>query len=376
MKKLGLYIHIPFCKRKCAYCDFVSYPGMEHLFDRYIDAVIAEAWLYRDDLCGYSIDTVFIGGGTPSLLLPGQMERLLSGLKDICNWHAGEITAEANPETLDPEKITAYAQSGINRLSIGLQTHDNDILQRIGRRHTFEDFVNKYDTVKRSFANINVDTIFGLPGQSLSNFQTTMQLLIDFSVPHISVYSLKLEPGTALAESFDGIDEELDRQMYHSAVRLLEEAGYIHYETSNFAKPGKECRHNLKYWMNQEYLGLGIAAHSYVDFGYKERFNNTECLEDYFRMISQGEKPVAGRNGLSDTDEQFEYIMLRLRLKQGIKYKDYDRRFSCDFKKAFETQIERAKTAGLITKDANGIYPTLKGFDLQNTLITEFIKKV
>ena len=354
MKKLGLYIHIPFCKRKCAYCDFISFPGMEHLFDRYIDAVIAEARLYQDDLSGYSVDTVFIGGGTPSLLLPGQMERLLFGLKDVCDWNAGEITAEANPETLDQEKIASYAQGGINRLSIGLQTHDNNVLKHIGRRHTYEDFVGALDTAKRFFDKINVDTIFGLPGQSLDHFRTTIKLLVGFSVPHISVYSLKLEPGTALAKSFDGVDEGLDRQMYHSAVKMLEEAGYIHYETSNFAKRGEECRHNLKYWMNQEYLGLGISAHSYVGFGHKERFYNTECLEDYFRMISQGERPVTGRNGLSDADEQFEYIMLRLRLKEGIKYKDYDCRFFCDFKKAFEIPIERAKKPGWLPKMQTG----------------------
>lgn len=376
MEPLGLYVHIPFCRRKCFYCDFVSYPGKEALADGYIEAVIKEAVLYKEYLEKRSVDTLFIGGGTPSLLSPKQFLRLVSGLGAVCRFDLNEATAEANPETLDEEKIDAYARAGISRLSVGLQSHDDGILRRIGRAHAFRDFAKAYETAAKRFSNINVDVIFGLPGQSSESFVSTLEAVLNFSPQHISAYSLKLEPGTALAEGYEGASEETDRRMYHAAARILSERGYRHYETSNFARPGFECAHNLKYWTGAEYVGLGAAAHSYITDGVHKRRANTRSLEGYIAAVNRGEKPVAEETVLSETDILTEYIMLRLRLKSGIDFAGFEKRFGFSFADRFAEQIETAKKAGLIERDEHGIYPTLSGFDLQNALICEFVNAI
>ena len=376
MKPLGLYIHIPFCTRKCLYCDFVSYPDSESVFSRYIDAVIAEAGLYAGEFNGHIVDTVFFGGGTPSLLPPALFTRLVDGLKAAFSIRTAEITVEANPETLDEEKLVAYAQAGVNRLSIGLQTHDDALLARIGRRHTCAQFENALDAAQRYFDNINVDTIFALPGQTLEGFRKTIRLIIGWGVPHVSAYSLKLEAGTPLAASFSGADDSADRAMCHAAAAMLKRAGYVHYETSNFAKQGRACRHNLKYWRGDEYLGLGASAHSYLCGDEKVRFSNTPELMPYIKRAEAGEKPVVQTQILSTTDEKTEYILLRLRLADGIAYESYAARFLEDFKKTYGEAICAAKKASLIEETNVGIRPTLKGFDLQNTLIAEFIKNM
>ena len=376
MKPLGLYIHIPFCRRKCYYCDFVSFPNRTDLIDEYIGAVIAEAQLYADVLSDHIVDTVFIGGGTPTMLSAAQMERLLNGLKQCGNWHPAEVTIEANPETLNEEKAASYARCGVNRLSLGLQTHDDAILTAIGRRHTWQDFITALDIAQRYFHNINADTIFALPGQSIENYTETLRRLIDLDIPHISCYALKLEEGTRLAAEFSGADEETDREMYHGAAQILTSAGYTHYETSNFALPGFECRHNLKYWTGGDYLGLGVAAHSYSCSETKTRHSNTESLEEYLCIVKNGVKPAAHTDVLTETDELTEYLMLHLRLANGIDADGYARRFGEDFLSRFAEPIKTAQNAELIAIDAHGIKPTLKGFDLQNVLIGEFIKKL
>ena len=376
MEKLGLYIHIPFCRRKCHYCDFISYPDIEDRFEPYIHAVIAEARLYRPYLAHAKVDTVFIGGGTPSLLPAALLNKLVSGLKDVFDFAPAEATIEANPETLNAEKLSMYVECGLNRLSIGLQSHDNTILSHIGRRHTYADFLTAYRTAEDFFSNINIDVMFALPGQSEDSFADTIYEIIRLKPAHVSAYALKLEPGTRLADEFTGTDEDIDRSMYHTAICLLENAGYRHYETSNFSQPGKDCLHNLKYWTGGYYLGLGVAAHSYIEDGCKTRFSNTENINEYIRCISAGGKPVVQKNILSAQDEEAEYIMLRLRLNQGIEYQHYCFNFKKDFLTKYKTAVDNAVCGGLITADLNGIRPTLKGFDLQNTLINVFMKKI
>jgi oxygen-independent coproporphyrinogen-3 oxidase len=374
MKPLGVYIHIPFCRRKCYYCDFVSYPGREADMDAYIGAVLKEAGLYADVLRSRAVDTVFIGGGTPSLLSASQMARLLSGLRNECNWAAEEVTAEANPETLDEEKLAGYAECGVNRLSLGLQTHDDALLSAIGRRHTYAQFAAALETARIFFKNINADTIFALPGQSAESYRETLHSLVGSGMQHISCYALKLEEGTRLAAEFSGADEEEDRAMYHAAVEILQHAGYAHYETSNFALPGFECRHNLKYWMGGEYLGLGVAAHSCLRDGITTRQSNAESLDEYLRCTGAGERPVAQEDTLSPGDERTEYLMLRLRLAAGIEAADYTAHFQDDFFKRFEAAIDATQYAGLILANSAGVRPTLKGFDLQNALIGTFLE--
>ncbi len=376
MEALGLYIHIPFCLRKCAYCNFVSYPRRCDDIDRYIDALIGEARLYEELLQRHKIDSVFIGGGTPSLLTPKQMEKLIASLQSISTWENAEITMEANPETLNKEKLSAYSELGVNRLSIGLQTYDNTILHDIGRGHSWETFLRAYDAASHCFTNINVDIMFGLPMQTLKSFAETLSQLMLLSPTHISAYALKLEKGTPLYKRYEGVDEDTDREMYHLAANVLNDEGYTHYETSNFAKSGFECRHNLKYWTGEEYLGLGVAAHSYLKEGGGHRFGNVTAFDDYFRCINERKCPICEDDWLTQNDQIIEYFMLRLRLIDGIEFEDYRRRFSDDLINDFADAIEFAKNAGLILADKKGIYPTLKGFDLQNTLIGEFIKKL
>lgn len=369
METLGIYVHIPFCRRKCAYCDFVSYPGREPRIDDYIDAVIAEARLYADVLGSHSVDTVFIGGGTPSLLSPQQFGRLAEGLKSCCSWDVSEFTVEANPETLDANKAAAYAACGVTRLSLGLQTHDDDILQRIGRRHSWETFLRAYETAAKYIPDINVDTIFGLPGQTLEGFLETLRRVIALHPAHVSSYALKLEPGTPLAGLFAGADEDMDREMYHAGIELLESAGLMQYETSNFALPERECRHNLKYWTGGEFLGLGAAAYSFLRGDAPVRFGNTRGMDEYIRMVKDGRRPVAQQETLTPDDERAEYVMLRMRLKRGIAFADYAARFGRSFEGDFADALRSCEMAGLIEQTHAGIAPTIKGFDLQNALI-------
>ena len=373
MQSLGLYIHIPFCKRKCAYCDFVSYPDCETEMDNYIDNVIGEARLYADALFSRDVDTVFVGGGTPSLLSPQQFAQLADGLKRSCNWNVNEFTVEANPETLDAEKLSAYADCGVNRLSLGLQTHQDAILARIGRRHTWDEFVRAYEAASRHFNNLNIDTIFSLPGQTADSYTETLRRVTALGAKHVSSYALKLEKGTPLAAEFTGIDEELDREMYHAGIETLEAAGLKQYETSNFAAPGMECRHNLKYWTGAEYLGLGVAAHSMLRESRVRRFGNVHGIDEYACLIRAGTQPVAQQETLTDQDEKAEYIMLRLRLNEGINFADYFEKFGSSFIRDFDKPVQFCTNAGLIILTKNGIAPTVKGFDLQNSLIGKFL---
>ena len=266
-----------------------------------------------------------------------------------------------------------YKELGINRISLGLQSHDNDILAGIGRCHTYEDFLKAYELAAKYIGSINVDTIFGLPGQSAENYQETLRRVIELRPGHISCYALKLEEGTKLYKTFKGTDEEIDRQMYHDSVEELTRAGYMHYETSNFAKEDFECRHNLKYWEGKEYLGLGAAASS---FNSTCRRTNTSDLSEYISMVNRNIRPTEFEYVLSEKDIEQEYIMLRLRLAKGINFSDYEKSFKKNFISEYYDAIIAAADAGLIVHEKDGILPTLKGFDLQNYLITEFMKKM
>lgn len=371
MKTLGLYIHIPFCLRKCHYCDFVSYPNRESDFDSYVDALIKEAELYKDYITQRRVDTVFIGGGTPSLLSSSQIKRLIDGLKAISDISANEFSIEANPETVTEEKIKTYSEAGINRISFGLQTHDNNILKTIGRRHTYEEFISAYQIANKYIKNINIDVMFGLPGQSLEGFNDSIRRVIHLDPAHISCYALKLEEGTKLFDEYSGIDEDTDRAMYHLAVRSFADAGYSHYETSNFAKMGMECRHNLKYWEGDEYLGLGVVASSYNG---SKRWTNISDLDSYVQTIKTETKPIEEYITLTEQDKKQEYVMLRFRLSGGISLLDYEDNFGNNFLEEYKSAITTAQKADLITVNQTSVKPTLKGFDLQNTLISEFMK--
>lgn len=364
---MELYIHIPFCRKKCVYCDFCSFAGREGDIPAYLDAIAAEAREYP----ALRFSTVFVGGGTPSLLPPGSIRGLFSRLSEIFTIERGaEFTFEANPGTLDAQKLEAMREAGATRLSLGVQSLNADILKFLGRIHSAEDFFSSVELAKAAgFPAISADIITGVPGQSVSDVADAARRIADAGVTHISAYSLQVEEGTPLSRlrvAYPGEEEE--RELFYAAADTLESMGYSRYETSNFALPGFACAHNMGYWTGEEYLGLGVSAASLMD---GVRFSNSRDLSGY----------LAGRYGreyqpLTERDKKLEYIMLRLRLSSGIELSDYKKRFGEDFAAVFSKETQRCGDAGLINVTAQRITPTRRGFDLQNALIGEFVNNL
>lgn len=279
--ELGIYIHIPFCMQKCFYCDFISFPNMKERHKQYIEKLIDEINKERELFNKYEVTTIYIGGGTPSLIESTYIEQILSNLKEVISKDT-EITIEVNPGTVTKRKLQIYKKAGINRLSIGLQTTNDKLLKSIGRIHTYSDFLNTSQmAIDIGFENINVDLMIGLPNQSINDIKESLQKVMNFQ--HISVYSLIVESGTEIEKMLEKGDiqlptEEEERMQYHYVKNVLENKGYKHYEISNFAIPGKCSKHNLNCWEQKEYIGFGISAHSYIN---KIRFSNTENIEKY-----------------------------------------------------------------------------------------------
>ena len=294
-KRGGIYIHIPFCVRKCAYCDFLSAPADEKTQAGYVKALQTEIYqtakLFSEN--PYTVDTVFFGGGTPSILVPKHIKALMDTLRECFALpEAAEITIECNPGTLDEEKAAVYRQAGINRISFGLQSANNRELKMLGRIHTMEEFVKSYETARAAgFDNINIDLMSALPGQTFESFLHTLDTVLALKPEHISMYSLILEEGTALYEHLDRYpalpDEDTERQMYDTACLRLADNGYHQYEISNFAKEGKACRHNLSYWERKNYLGFGIGAAS---LRCEQRYTNTDSLALYIDTMAELEE--------------------------------------------------------------------------------------
>ena len=373
----GIYIHIPFCDAKCNYCNFVSRVGGDK--EAYIKALIKEITV-MDAFHNGEADSLFFGGGTPSTVKPYYLEQVLNALRrSMTIVPEAEITLEANPGTVDRVSLAEYKRIGINRLSFGLQTTDNAELEVLGRIHTYEGFLASYQMAREAFfENINIDLIFGLPNQTVDGFMDTVRRVAELNPEHLSVYALKLEKGTPMYREYYGSPrmpgEDAEREMYHTAIDYLKSQGYVHYETSNFAKPGFECRHNIKYWTGEPYIGYGVAAHGYylTDTG-AVRTENTPDIETYIKDLIDGIHDEQMLTPLSLRDIRDEYIMLRLRLAEGIRFADFKQRFGLNFEAEFSDAIEKTKKAGMITQDKAGIRPTVRGFDLQNMLITEFL---
>ncbi len=310
----GLYIHIPFCTKKCAYCDFVSFGGREKLLPSYLSRLKKEAEHYK----GEKISTVFIGGGTPSLMSDKQISELLAFLHENFDISQNaEITIECNPASLTEEKLKACRDSGINRISVGAQSLSDSVLESIGRCHTLAQLENAVNSIKRvGFDNFNLDLIFALPGQTVEMWRETLLKAVSYAPTHISCYSLTLDNGTPMSKAAERGElilpgETEEREMYYLTDRILGNAGIKQYEISNYAKDGFECKHNMNYWQCGEYIGLGCAAHSYFEGA---RFRNTDVLEEYL----SGEDTVRDRQVLSQNDKNTEIIMLGLRMNKGI----------------------------------------------------------
>lgn len=311
MKPLGLYIHIPYCDSKCGYCDFTSYVGKKNTAVEYIDAVCSELDSYNRP----EVDTIYIGGGTPSCLKSGEIYRLMNEVyRRIKLCDNAEISSEANPNSMTAEKAREFSDAGINRLSMGLQSTDDAVLKYIGRLHKACEVEPAIENaINNGIDNISLDLMYSIPHQSIESVRKDMEAVTAYPVKHISAYALRLEHGTPMYKDIDlQPDDDTDREMFEILKNGFESKGFFRYEISNFAKKGYECRHNLKYWRNEQYIGLGAAAHSCYD-GY--RFGNTANLEAYINRIKNNESAVVSREL---AEPETEEIMLRLRLREGI----------------------------------------------------------
>ncbi len=377
MDDLALYVHIPFCLKKCNYCDFISFPNKFDYVEKYTDALVKEIRLYSSVGKKFKLNTVFIGGGTPSSINSIYIEKIMDGIyKYFDTNELKEVTIETNPKTLDKEKLVRYRESGINRISMGVQTLNDNLLKILGRIHNTEDFYKNYDLVRNlGFNNVNLDLMFGLPFQTLEDVIYTLKEVIKLEPTHLSFYGLIVEKGTKFYDlnnrgKLNLPDEDLERAMYHKGMEYLVSNGYEHYEISNFAKKGYECKHNLFYWELKPYIGLGIGAHSNI-FG--KRYWNFAYIKEYISSLDNGSFPVSGEEVIDKDMEMAEYCILGLRLIRGIDKKNFLGRFGIDIKEIYGKIIERHVKGGLLYENENRIYLTKRGLDLSNIVEVDFL---
>ncbi|MDO4531488.1 MAG: radical SAM family heme chaperone HemW [Bacillota bacterium] len=376
-KPIGLYIHIPFCRQKCLYCDFPSFAGKEGLMQGYVDALTKEIEKRAREYADRTVVSVFFGGGTPTTLTIPMLQQLMEALWKNWRVEAGaEITTEANPGTLNREMAEALREMGFNRLSMGVQAWQNHLLKELGRIHTIEVFQENYRAVREAgFQNVNVDLMFALPRQTMEEWQETVKNIVSLSPEHLSAYSLIIEEGTPFFDKYKRgellpAEEELDREMYHWAVEYLNEIGYEQYEISNFAKKGKQSRHNRIYWQAEEYLGMGLGAHSYLD---QERFHNGYDLEEYIRAAGEGSLLKEEAESISEADAMAECMFLGLRLTEGISFARFRQRFGKEMKEVYGRQIEELTETGLLEEAADGVHLTKRGIDISNLVFEKFL---
>ena len=366
MKPLSLYLHIPFCLRKCAYCDFPSYAGREKDIPAYVEALKSEIIEAGQKWTDRRVETVFFGGGTPSVLSGKQMKTLMDAVFSSFSISPdAEISMEANPGTLTPEKLAAYREAGINRLSVGVQAMNDRLLQNIGRIHTRDEAAEAVRMAKNAgFENINIDLMYGLPGQSMGDFTDTLHQALSLPVTHLSMYSLIVEEGTPLyarveqGEEVPGDEETLIMQ--HTAAQIAAQHGLTRYEISNYARPGFECRHNLVYWRRGEYLGLGCAAHSLME---NARFSNTASLNEYLSGVrTESHEPLTATDALEET------VMLSLRTSEGLDLCEYRALAGSGFP-GKQRHIDRLVRESLAFVRGDRLILTERGMDVLNAVI-------
>ena len=360
--KLGIYVHFPFCKSKCRYCDFNSSDKNWCLEDEYINALVSEIEnsTYTD-----KVDTVFFGGGTPTAVKISNLIRVIDVLKSEFDLEDTEFTVECNPATIDYDGFLKLKNAGVNRISIGLQSANDDELKFLGRIHTFDMFLKTYDDAnKAGFENINVDLMFSLHQQTLEKWLYTLNRVVDLKPAHISAYSLIVEEGTPFYNmKLDLPDEETDRAMYYGAVDLLKSKGYNHYEISNFALAGFECKHNVKYWKRKNYLGFGCGASGMYD---NVRYQNTYDVAEYIK------NNTVSKEVLSKEDAMAEHIFLGLRMVEGFNIEEFKSIYNVDFRKKYREQIKKFADLGLLEVGEN-CRLTKEGLSVSNSVMCEFI---
>ena len=402
MNGLEIYIHIPFCVKKCDYCDFLSAPADLETKEKYVEALINEIKLNKNKMSEYVVDTVFIGGGTPSLLEENQISKIMSVLRDNCNMSENpEITIECNPGTITESKLLEYKKSGINRISFGLQSANDQELKSIGRIHNYAGFLESYNLARKcGFDNINVDLMSALPGQTLKSYEETLNKVVRLEPEHISAYSLIVEENTLMYDrvkkaQIKGInilpDEESERKMYYLTNNILRSNGYRKYEISNYSKPGKECKHNIGYWQRKEYLGFGIGAASL----YKEnRYNNISDINKYIEVLTNNIKEnsinnvgnssevenqvnilnsiVKNLQQLTERDRMEEFMFLGLRMMEGVSMEKFERYFGKPYMEVYGKVQKRMEDKRFLINDNGYVKLTEFGIDLSNYVMSEF----
>lgn len=385
MKELELYVHIPFCVRKCSYCDFLSFPAEESVKKRYVDSLIKEIE-QSQDRGNCVVSSVFFGGGTPSVLPGEQIVRILDALKKkFVFMENAEISVECNPGTVDEKKLTLYYMAGINRLSFGLQSADDGELRSLGRIHTWESFQKSYQMAREAgFKNINVDLMSALPGQTIQSWENTLEKTAALNPEHISAYSLIIEEGTPFYELYGREDEkrekggscvflpseEEERLMYERTAQILSQYGYHRYEISNYAKEGRQCRHNCGYWQRKMYRGFGLGASSLMD---EWRFKNTDDLEEYMKRIECGEECFAEKEQLSIKEQMEEFMFLGLRLTEGIREADFEKYFGRTLQNIYGDILKKLENQRLVKQERGRICLTSYGTDISNYVLSRFL---
>lgn len=383
-----IYVHIPFCVRKCFYCDFLSGPADKETMKKYVNALLNEL-KYYGEMYGkqgedVAVTSIFFGGGTPSILEASYIEDIVFRIRELFRIEEKcEITIECNPGTADEDKLRKYKELGINRLSIGLQTANDEELRNIGRIHTYSEFLSIYNGAREvGFDNINIDLMSALPYQTLGSYKDTLKKIIDLKPEHISAYSLILEEGTCLFERIEELekagkdtglpDEETERNMYYETKRILEENGYFRYEISNYSKKGHECRHNIAYWKRDEYIGVGIGAASYI------KGIRTKNITDINEYISIEETPnlctdELEKEVLTKEDKMAEFMFLGLRMVKGVSVKCFEEEFGECFEDVYGEITKKHIEDGLVVKDGDKIRLTDLGLDLSNMVMSSYI---
>ena len=372
----GIYIHIPFCKKKCSYCDFYSIKNSNNKLDKYLNSLKKEIKLYAKVLENKKVKTIYIGGGTPSLIKPKNIYQLLNLIKQNYTVKNNiEITMESNPDSLDENKIIKYKQAGINRISVGIQSFIDDELDILGRVHNTKKSNNIIKNLQKHMLNYNIDLMFALPGQNLNHFQFSIKKVLEYNPPHISLYNLQIEENTQLYKevklgNIHPINEVLDYKMYNYAIKELKKAGYNHYEISNFAKEKFKSQHNVLYWNYKPYLGIGPSAHG---FNGTRRYYNLNNLSDYMKQLNNNKFPIDKIINLTQNELISERMIMGLRLIEGIDRVEFENRFNCSMDSIFNKEILNLKNQGLLAEDENKIHLTKKGINLGNEVFSEFL---
>ncbi|WP_251389710.1 radical SAM family heme chaperone HemW [Mediterraneibacter agrestimuris] len=409
-KELELYVHIPFCVKKCAYCDFLSAPADEEKRQEYVETLVREIEGHREQYREYRVTTIFVGGGTPSILSAAQMECIFASLREnFLIEENAEITIEVNPGTVTVEKADAWKRAGINRISIGLQTVNDEELRMLGRIHTFEQFLETYYLLrKKGFMNLNVDLISAIPGQTQDSWRKTLCTVAELEPEHISAYSLIVEEGTSFYKLYgDDKDrdrdvdtsettavseryrvcgsvkselkereylplpnEDVERAIYEETEKLLQQYGYNRYEISNYAKKGYACRHNEGYWRRKEYLGIGLGASSLIG---KQRYRNLSRYDEYIDAVQNRTDIHEETEYLEKTNEMEEFMFLGLRMMEGVSRTKFYENFEKEIEEVYGEQLMRLAGDGLIRSDEERIELTKRGIDISNYVFEQFL---